>query len=103
VGDLKTDAWSRGLVALTVGMLAIWGAWALIYETTGVPGLNYLSFGLISLPIGAILAILSVVGLARTVQTGGSKHRALTALLLSLAVGLVPWIALLTFCDGCVS
>jgi hypothetical protein len=103
VGDLGTGGWSRAVAALAAGILVVWGLWALVFVTTGFPKLSYLSFGLISLPLGAVLAVLSLVGLAHAVQTGQRTRSALAALFLSLSVGLVPWIALLTICDHCVS
>jgi len=98
-GPMERDSGSRRVlyVALAVGIL--WGFWCLVYETTGVPGLNPLAFGFVSLPVGAALFLGALVGFRRARAQRRTTSDAVTAMLVSLGIGVVPLVALLQFAD----
>jgi hypothetical protein len=96
---IRREPLSRCIVIVGLGVLTLWALWALLYETTGLPGLNYLSFGFVSLLLGAILFFASLVGYWRASAGGYPKSDALAAVIISVVTGLLPFIALLEFAD----
>jgi hypothetical protein len=47
---MERDSGSRRVLYVALAVAILWGAWCLVHETTGFPGLNYLAFGFVSLP-----------------------------------------------------
>ena len=47
---MERDSVSRRVlyVAVAVAVASLWTVWALLYEATGFPGLNYLAFDFVS-------------------------------------------------------
>jgi hypothetical protein len=78
--------------------MALWLAWGVLYEATGFPGVNYLSFGLVSLPCGAVLFLASIA-YAHGSPEDHAKADAVAALLGSVAVALVPFVAMLALIE----
>jgi hypothetical protein len=96
---MKPDPGSRRFLYVLVAIASLWSAWALVYETTGFPGLNYLAFGFVSLPVGAAFFVASLVGYMRARAQGRTTTDALTAMLISAGIALVPLAALLELAD----
>ena len=71
----------------------------MLYETTGFPGLNYLAFGFVSLPVGAALFLAGLVGYRRARVRGCMTSDAVTAMLISVGIAVVPLAALFEFAD----
>jgi hypothetical protein len=84
---------------VTVAVACLWGVWALFYETTGFPGLNYLAFGFVSLPVGAALFVAGLVGYRHARAHGCTTSDAVTAMLISVGIAVVPLAALMEFAD----
>jgi hypothetical protein len=97
------DAWSRRLLAVSGIILVLWLAWAAVDALFDGPWLSSKSVGLVSLPTGAVLALASLVALARAAQAGRPKRYAFAALALSVLVAVVPFATLVTTCDNCYS
>jgi len=95
----ERDSWARNLLLLSAGLFVAWMAWGVLYDTTGIPGVNYLSFGLVSPPLGLVLAALSLASLVRAARTRQTKRYAVSALAASLGLAIVPWIALLSLAE----
>jgi len=83
--------------ALGVGIL--WGVWGLVYEASGFPGLNYLAFGFVSLPVGAALFVAAMIGYRRARAQKCATSDAVTAMLVSAGIAVVPVVALMQFAD----
>ena len=96
---MKRDPVSRRVLYVTVALGCLWGIWALLYETTGFPGLNYLAFGFVSLPVGALLFVAGVVGYRRSRVHGCVTSDAVTAMLISVVIAVVPLFTLFEFAD----
>ena len=96
---IRREPLSRRVLFVGLVVFALWAIWGLLYETTGLPGLNYLSFGFVSLLVGAILFFASLIGYWRASAGGYPKSDALAATIISVATGLMPLIALLEFAD----
>jgi hypothetical protein len=96
---IRREPLSRRVLSVGLGVLALWALWALLYETTGLPGLNYLSFGFVSLLVGAILLFASLVGYRRASAEEYPKSDALAAMIISVVTGLLPLIALVELAD----
>jgi hypothetical protein len=90
---------ARRVLLVAFGVLALWALWAIVYETTGLPGLNYLTFGLVSLPVGAVLLFTSLIAYHRASVEGFGRADALGAAALSVVIGVLPWVMLLSFAD----
>jgi hypothetical protein len=60
----RHDTSARRVSYLCVAVMALWLAWGVLYEATGFPGVDYLSFGLVSLPCGAVLFLASIIASA---------------------------------------
>ena len=90
---------ARRVLVVTLGVLALWLLWAIVYETTGIPGVNYLTFGFVSLPVGAVLLFASLIALRRARVEGCGQADALWAAVLSIVIGVAPSIMLLNFAD----
>jgi len=90
---------ARRVLFVTLGVLALWMLWAIVYETTGFPGLNYLIFGFVSLPVGAALLLTSLIAYRRARAEGFGETDALGAILLSVVIGVLPSLVLLNFAD----
>ena len=95
----RHDTPARRVFYLCVAVMALWLAWGVLYEATGFPGVNYLSFGLVSLPCGAVLFLASVIAYAHGSQEDHAKADAVAALLGSVAVALVPFVAMLALIE----
>jgi predicted membrane channel-forming protein YqfA (hemolysin III family) len=95
----RREPLSRGVLYLGFGILLLWLVWAALYEATGLPGIDYLSFGLVSVPVGAVFFSVSLVGYARAVAGDYVRRDALQAMLVSAAVAAVPFIALLELAE----
>lgn len=93
------ESLARRVLFLELGVLALWTLWAIVYETTGLPGLNYLSFGLVSLPTGLTLLFVSLIAYRRASVDGFGKPAALGAILVSVVIGVLPLIMLLNSAD----
>ena len=89
------------LLRITVGLVVGWSVWAIVAATTGWGKLSYLNVAFVSPFIGGLLALISLSELARSWQAGRPKRHAAAAFLLSVAFVIVPMIALLNVCDGC--
>jgi len=96
---MKHDPASRRLLYVTVVLACLWGIWALLYETTGFPGLNYLAFGFVSLPVGAALFVAGLVGFRRSRAHACVTSDAVTAMLISVGIAVVPLVELFEFAD----
>ena len=96
---MRRDRGSRRVLCLGIAIANVWGVWALLYETTGFPGLNYLAFGFVSLPVGAALFVASLIGYMRARARGCTTTDAVTAMLISAGVAVVPLAALVEFAD----
>jgi hypothetical protein len=96
---VKRDRASRRVLYVTVALACLWGIWALLYETTGSPGLNYLAFGFVSLPVGAALFVAGLVGYRHARAHGRMTTDAVIAMLISIGIAMVPFVALMEFAD----
>jgi hypothetical protein len=90
------DTWSRRLIAVEVTTLVLWTAWGLLEALAGPPGLTFLSFGLVSLPVGALLLVLSLVGLAGAAQAHQPRRYGVAAACLGCLVAVLPFAMLLS-------
>ncbi len=99
----QADKWSRRLIAVEATTLVVWTGWALFEALAGPPWLSSASFGLVSLPVGALLLVLSLVGLATASVEGRPKRYGAVAACLSLAIGVLPFAALVTLHGGSMS
>jgi hypothetical protein len=90
---------ARRVLLVAFGVLALWVLWAIVYETTGLPGVNYLTFGFVSLPVGAVLLVASLIAYHRASVEGFGRADAVGATALSVVIGVLPWIMLLNFAD----
>jgi hypothetical protein len=97
--EKRRDPVARRLLFVGLGLLALWTLWAIVYETTGLPGLNYLAFGFVSLPTGLILLLASGIAYRRASVHGFRKTDALGAIAVSVVLGVLPWIMLLNNAD----
>lgn len=96
---MKRDPGSRRVLYVALAVAAAWGAWFLLYKTTGFPGLNYLAFGFISLPVGAALFVAGLFGYSRARAQGRATGDAVAAMLISIGIAVVPVVALLQLAD----
>jgi hypothetical protein len=96
---MERDPASRRVLYVTVALGSLWGIWALLYETTGFPGVNYLAFGFVSLPVGAALLVAGLVGYGRARAHGRMTTDAVIAMLISIGIAVVPFVALMEFAD----
>jgi hypothetical protein len=96
---MERDPASRRVLYVSAAVACLWGIWALLYETTGFPGLNYLAFGFISLPVGAALFVAGLVGYSQARVHRCMTSDAVIAMLVSLGIAVVPLAALMEFAD----
>jgi hypothetical protein len=96
---MERDPGSRRVLYVALAVAILWGVWCLVYETTGFPGLNYLAFGFVSLPVGAALFIPALIGYMRAHAQGRMTSDAVTAMLVSVGIAVVPLAALVEFAD----
>jgi hypothetical protein len=96
---VNRDPGSRRVLYLALAIALLWGAWCLSYETTGFPGLNYLAFGFVSPIVGATLFAAGLLRYVRARREGGTTGDATIAMLISLGIAVVPFVALLEFAD----
>jgi hypothetical protein len=77
---------------LTLGTLAFWGVWALVFDVIadGV-FFTFRAFGLISPLVGLICLVLSIFGLIEAYRLRAPKSYALAAIALSVVIGVVPF------------
>jgi hypothetical protein len=95
VRTIRRDPWSRGVLVVGLGTLAVWGIWALLFETTRFPPLNYLIFGsFVGLPLGAILLVASLAGYARARVLGYATSDALAAVLTTIVLVLLSYLTI---------
>jgi hypothetical protein len=87
---------SRSMLRFTLGILAFWGIWGLVEALTDHFFLFYSfrTFGLISPLVGLFCLVVSIAGLLQVKQRGGPKRYALAAIILSVVIGVVPFLAL---------
>jgi hypothetical protein len=97
--SMERDSASRRVLYVALAVAILWGVWCLVYETTGFPGLNYLAFGFVSLPVGAALFIAGFIGYTRARPQGRRTSDAVTAMLVSVGIAVVPFAALVEFAD----
>jgi hypothetical protein len=96
---MERDSGSRRVLYVALAVAILWGVWCLLYETTGFPGLNYLAFGFVSLPVGAALFIAGLIRYTRARTQGRMTSDAVTAMLVSVGIAVVPLAALVEFAD----
>ena len=96
---MERDPASRRVLYAALALACLWGMWALLYEATGFPGLNYLAFGFISLPVGAALFVAGLVGYRHARVHERMTSDAVIAMLMSIGIGIVPLAALMEFAD----
>jgi hypothetical protein len=96
---MKGDSGSRLVLYVALAVAILWGTWCLVYETTGFPGLNYLAFGFVSLPVGATLFTAGFIDCTRARAQGRTTSDAVTAMIVSVGIALVPLTALVEFAD----
>jgi hypothetical protein len=96
---MERDSGSRRVLYVALAVAILWGVWCVVYETTGFPGLNYLAFGFVSLPVGAALFIAGSIRYARARAHGRTTSDAVTAMLVSVGIAVVPLAALVEFAD----
>jgi hypothetical protein len=96
---MDRDSGSRRVLYVALGVVILWGLWCLVYETTGFPGLNYLAFGFVSLPVGAALFIAGLIGYTHARAQGRRTSDAVTAMLVSVGIAVAPLAALVEFAD----
>jgi hypothetical protein len=99
----QADRWSRRLIVVEATTLLLWTAWGLIETVAGPHLLTFLSFGLVSVPVGALLLVLSLMGLAGASQHGRAKRYGVAAACLSFVVGALPFVTLLALDGGSMS
>lgn len=92
----QADKWSRRLIAVEATTLFVWTTWGLYEAFVGRPRLSFASFGFVSLPVGALLLVLSLVGLAIASIEGRPKRYGVVAAGLGFAIGVLPFAALVT-------
>ena len=96
---MTRDPSSRRVLYVALAVVVVWVAWCLTYKTTGFPGLNYLAFGFVSLPVGAALFIAGLFGYGRARAQGRAAGDAVAAMLISIGIAVVPVVALLELAD----
>jgi hypothetical protein len=96
---MERDSGSRRVLYVALAVAILWGVWSVVYETTAFPGLNYLAFGFVSLPVGAALFIAGSIGYTRARAQGRRTSDAVTAMLVSVGIAVVPLAALVQFAD----
>jgi hypothetical protein len=96
---MKRDSGSRRVLYAALAVAILWGFWGLLYETTGFPGLNYLAFGFVSLPVGGALFIAGSLGYSRARTARCATGDAVAAMFISLGIAFVPLAALVEFAD----
>jgi hypothetical protein len=95
VRAVQRDWWSRGVLYVALGTLSLWGIWALLYETTRYPPLNYLIFGpFVGLPLAAALFVAGVIGYARSRVEDYATSDALGAILASIMLGVLSYLTI---------
>jgi len=99
----QADRWSRRLIVVETTTLVLWTAWAVVETVVWPDSLSFLSFGLVSVPVGALLLVLSLVGLAGASQRGRTRRYGVAAACLSFVVGAVPFVTLLALDGGSMS
>jgi hypothetical protein len=99
----QADKWSRRLIAVEATTLIAWAGWGLLETVAGPPWLSFLAFGLVSLPVGAVLLVLSLVGLAGASADGQPKRYGVAAACLSFVIGVLPFVTLLSLDGGSMS
>ena len=103
LGLRQADKWSRRLIAVEATTLVAWTGWGLLETVAGPPRLSFLAFGLVSLPVGAVLLVLSLVGLAGASVDGQPKRYGVAAACLSFVIGVLPFVTLLSLDGGSMS
>ena len=96
---MKRAPASRRVLYVAVVVASLWTVWALSYEATGLPGLNYLAFGYVSLPLGLALFVAGSFGYSRTRTEGRRTSDAVIAMVISAGIAVVPLAALIEFAD----
>jgi ABC-type transport system involved in cytochrome c biogenesis permease subunit len=96
---MKRDPGSRRVLCVALAVAILWGVWCLLYETTGFPGLNYLAFGFVSLPVGLALFIAGLLSYSRARAERRATGDAVAAMFISVAIVIVPLVALVEFAD----
>jgi hypothetical protein len=96
---MERDSGSRRVLYVALAIAILWGVWCVVYETTGFPGLNYLAFGFVSLPVGAALFLAGLIGYTRAHGQERRTSDAVTAMLVSVGIAVVPLAALVQFAD----
>ena len=99
----SADPWSRRLLAVEATTLLLWTAWGVLETLAGPPWLSFIAFGLVSLPVGALLLVLSLVGLAGASQAGRPKRYGVAAAFLSFVIAVLPFATLVTLDGGSMS
>ena len=96
---MERAAASRRVLYVAVAVSSLWTVWALLYEATGFPGLNYLAFGFISLPLGLALFVASSFGYSRARAERRETRDTVIAMFISAGIAVVPLAALIEFAD----
>ena len=96
---MERDSVSRCVLYVAVAVASLWTVWALLYEATGFPGLNYLAFGFVSLPLGLALFVASSFAYSRSRKERRGTRDAIIAMFISAGIAFVPLAALIEFAD----
>lgn len=96
---MERDHFSRLVFYIALAVAGLWGVWALLYETTGIPGINYLTFGFVSLPVGSTLFAASFICYLRARTERRATSDAVGTMFLAVGIAVVPFVALLQLAD----
>jgi hypothetical protein len=96
---MERDPASRRILYVAVALASLWGLWAVVYEATGFPGLNYLAFGFVSLPVGVTLLGAGFLGYIGARKRRRATTDAVAAMFVAVGIAVVPFAALLQLAD----
>lgn len=99
VSPMRRPSASRRVLYVAVAIASLWTLWAMLYEATGFPGLNYLAFGFVSLPLGLALFVASSFGYSRARAERRGTGDAVVAMFISAGIAVVPLAALIELAD----
>ena len=84
---------------IAVAVASLWTIWAVVYEATGFPGLNYPAFAFVSPPLGLGLFAASSFGYSRSRTERRGTGEAVIAMFVSAGLAVVPFAALVELAD----